>query len=343
MKTATGVLYCTLAAALPGATHAAAFTPLGLPGSRLAALSADGCVAAGNVADGGGFRWSVGGAVVRLDAAISVRALSASGRYAAGSSLDAERREVASWWDADGRVHRLGGAAGVDAISVVSQAFGVTDEPRVVGGVGDAASAFVWTPRTGLAVLPAPQAGAARAHGVSDDGAIVYGWSETPTGERRGTVWSRGVPRALADGGGREVREVIAANRTGSVLVGVLGADAAYRWSEATGIVPLPAADAPQWFGASDDGRVLVGSAGRGDARRATVWTQESGAQPLAAWLAARGAALPRDWRAHAVTAVSGDGTRVGGWGTHEGRFDSFVLDTAASPRVCGGTTAAAP
>lgn len=342
MNTAARLVGSALVAALPACANAASFTPMGQPGSQVAALSADGCVAAGNVS-GGGFRWRVGGAIVALDAAISVRALSASGRYAAGSSLDAERREVASWWDADGRVHRLGGAPGVDAISVVSQAFGVTDEPRVVGGVGSAASAFVWSPRTGLAVLPAPDARGARAQGISDDGAIVYGWRETSAGERRGTVWSHGAPRALVDHAGRAVREVVAANRAASVLVGVLGDDATYRWSDATGIVPLPADDAPQWFGASDDGRVLVGSTGHGDARRATVWTQEAGAQPLAAWLAARGAALPPDWRAHAVTAVSGDGARIAGWGTHAGRFDSFVLDTASTARSCGGDRAAAP
>jgi hypothetical protein len=349
LKTIVRVLCVALAAALPTASSAdradaAAFVPLGLPGSRLAALSADGCVAAGNVADGGGFRWAVGSAVVRLDAAISVRALSPGGRYVAGSSLDDERREVASYWDAKGRVQRLGGAPGVDAISVVSQAFGITDEPRVVGGVGAAASAFVWSARAGLRVLPSPDGAAACAYGISGDGETVYGWSESPRGERRGAVWAQGGARALVDASGRSVREIVAGNRAASVLLGALDAGgAAYRWSEATGVVPLPVADAPQWFGAADDGRLVVGSAGRGDARRAMVWAPSHGVVSFDAWIAARGVSLPPGWQVHALTAVSGDGTRVAGWGIHAGRFDSFVLDVSAAPRACAAAAEAAP
>lgn len=333
-------LFALLVAALPMRNGRAEFIALGLPGSQLAALSADGCTAVGNVSGDGaaGFRWSVGAEVKRLEAAISVRALSASGRYAAGSSLDAERREVASYWDADGRLHRLGGAPGVDAISVVSQAFGITDQPRVVGSVGSAASAFMWSPEVGLRVLAAPNAdAAARAQGVSDDGATIYGWSEAKNGQRHGAIWSQGKPRLLLDRSGASVREIVAANRSADVLIGALDEHhdhAAYHWTADGGVQPvLPAQGDAQplhLFASSADGRVLVGSAGEGNARRAMLWTADAGLQPLDRWLSDRGVAVPRDWHLSAVTAITGDGQRMAGWGMRDGRFDSFVLDVSA-------------
>ncbi|MBO9661362.1 hypothetical protein [Dokdonella sp.] len=320
-----------IAVAMP--SRAAEFTALGLPGSQLAALSADGCVAAGSISGGeAGFRWNVGAGVQKLDAAISVRALSASGRYVAGSSLDAERREVASYWDADGRLHRLGGAPGVDALSVVSQAFGVTDAAQVVGSLGDAAAAFVWTPADGLRLLPGD--GAARAEGVSEDGAVIYGWNEGEDGRRRGALWSAGTRRSLLDREHRAVREIAAASHSARVLLGTLddarGATAAYRWRADDGVVALPSRSSLQplhLLSSSEDGRLVVGSAGQGNERRAVIWSADGGLQPLERWLAGRGIALPAGWQFGAATAISADGRRLGGWGLREGRFDSFVLD----------------
>ncbi len=325
-----------LAAAVPGG--AAEFAALGLPGSQLAALSADGCTAAGGISGGeAGFRWSVGGGVQKLEAAISVRALSASGRYAAGSSLDAERREVASYWDADGRLHRLGGAPGVDAISVVSQAFGVTDAQQVVGSVGNAAAAFAWTPADGLRLLDAGGAAAARAEGVSDDGTLVYGWSESADGHRRGVRWSSGAARPLRGDDARDVREIAAASRSAGVLLGLAedarGGVSAYRWSADRGVVAPPPFEPARFvrlLASSEDGRLVVGSAGQGDERRAIVWSAADGVQFLDRWLAARGVAVPPGWRLGAATAIAADGRRIGGWGLRDGRFDSFVLDLGA-------------
>src|SRR5690606_39619579 len=105
------------------------------PGSQLVALSRDGCVAAGSLVGGeaGGFRWLEQGGIEPLRNAATVRGLSASGRYVAGSLLDEQARQVAAYWDAGGRPHRLGTLAGSVSIGQVSEAFGITDEPRIVG------------------------------------------------------------------------------------------------------------------------------------------------------------------------------------------------------------------
>lgn len=342
----TAIALLGIVTAVPGA--AAEFVALGLPGAQLAALSADGCIAAGAVSGGEhGFRWTVGGEVQRLASAISVRALSASGRYAAGSSLDAERREVASYWDAAGQLHRIGGAPGIDAISVVSQAFGVTDAGQVVGSVGNAAAAFAWTPADGLHLLDTGAATAARAEGVGDDGALVYGWSEGADGRRRGLLWSAGTTRALPGDDAREVREIAAASRSARVLLGLVadphGGVTAYRWSAQRGVV-VPPPLAPVRFlrllASSEDGRLVVGSAGQGDERRAIVWSDADGVQFLDRWLAARGVAVPPGWRLGAATAIAADGRRIGGWGLRDGRFDSFVLDLRDDDPATAGCAA---
>ncbi|WP_300615368.1 hypothetical protein [Dokdonella sp.] len=334
---ARGLVAAAVLVAAAGNAAAAGFHALGLPGAQLAALSADGCLAAGLVSGGqAGFRWRVGTGVETLDGAISVRALSASGRYAAGSSLDAERREVASYWDADGRLHRLGGAAGVDSISVVSQAFGVTDEPRIVGSVGNAAAAFVWTRADGLRLLEGPEGAlAARAEGLADDGTTIYGWAEAPGGRRRGVLWSAGAPRFLPDRPDLAVREISAASRSARILLGAAGDASAFRWNVETGAVAVDAAvpaQAVHLLSSSEDGRLAVGSRGQGNERVAVVWSVNGGVQPLDRWIAARDIALPPGWRLGAATAISGDGQRIGGWGQHDGRFDSFVLDLAGEP-----------
>ncbi len=333
---ARGLAVAAASALLAGAGNApaAGFHALGVPGAQIAALSADGCLAAGLVSGGeAGFRWRIGTGVQTLEGAISVRALSASGRYAAGSSLDAERREVASYWDADGRLHRLGGAPEVDAISVVSQAFGVTDEPRIVGSVGNAARAFVWTQAAGLRLLEAPEAAvAARAEGIGDDGAAIYGWIETKADGRRGVLWSDGTSRFLRDRENRAVREISAGSHAARILLGAVDDVAAFRWSAEEGAsrVAAPAsAQAVRLLSSSEDGRLAVGSSGQGNERRAIVWSAADGVQPLDRWIAARGASAPAGWRLGAATAVSADGRRIAGWGQHDGRFDSFVVDLA--------------
>jgi len=339
---------CVCSTGLPAAADAAGFTALGMPGSQLLALSRDGRVGAGGLvgANTGGFRWSQSRGVQPLPGAMSVRAVSASGRYVAGSSIDAGQREVASYWNADGQLVRIGGLPGTAwQGGLVSIAFGISDEPRVVGVANSAeqrSTAFEWTSTHGMHALPFPaEAKSARAGGVSDDGRHVYGWVESSAGARRGVIWDDGAPKLLADAGSVAAGEILGGNRDLSVLLGVDaqhggGADSAYRWRADDGVRTFESAAAlpspPLLFVSSDDGRLLAGSAGTGAGRVAVVWTQEAGLQSLDALLAARGVAVPPGWTLAAATGVSGDGRRIGGWGQHDGHFDSFVVDLPAPP-----------
>lgn len=332
---------------LPIAAARAAFVPLDLPGSQLIALSRDGCVAAGSLlgGDAGGFRWSAHGGVERLRSAATVRGLSASGRYVAGSLLDEHDRQVAAYWDASGRPHRLGTLAGSVSIGQVSEAFGITDEPRIVGSVRRAAEghmAFVWSAAGGMRELPTPDGGSARALGIGDAGR-VYGWMQTTDG-LHGVAWYGARSYLLRGASGEPVGEVLGADRRGEVLLGISergdGGHSVYRWSDDGGARFLPVAHASMplhLFASSDDGRILVGGAGTGDRREAVLWIEGRSVVTLVQWLAERAIELPSHWRPSVLTAISGDGQRLAGWGTVDGRLDSFVigLESSGAAKSC--------
>lgn len=352
------LLSCTAASCLPALAWSAGFTALGAPGSQLLALSRDGRAGAGSLigATTGGFRWSESKGMQPLPGAMSVRGVSASGRYVAGSSIDAEQREVASYWNADGELVRVGGLPGTAwQGGLVSIAFGISDEPRMVGIATSSEQrsiAFEWTAAHGMRALPLPpEAKVAWAGGVSDDGRHVYGWIEANSGPRRGVLWNDGAPRLLADTGRDAPGEVLGGNRDLSVLLGVDAprggaSDLAYRWRADVGaqaLKPLERSPSPlRLFVSSDDGRVLAGSAGNGANRVAMIWSHGAGLQPLSALLAARGVAVPVGWTLAAATGVSGDGRRIGGWGLHDGQFDSFVIDLPDAPSASAAAASGA-
>ncbi|MBO9663700.1 hypothetical protein [Dokdonella sp.] len=314
-----------------------------MPGSQLLALSRDGRAGAGSLigASTGGFRWSEAKGIQPLPGAMSVRGVSASGRYVAGSSIDAEQREVASYWTAEGELVRIGALPDTAwQGGLISIAFGISDEPRVVGVASNPeqrSTAFEWTADGGMRALPLPaEAKAARAGGVSDDGRHIYGWVESASGSRRGVLWRDGAPRLLGAVGGVAAGEVLGGNRDLSVLLGIdvphgRGGDVAYRWSTdggAQALKPGEALPSPlRLFVSSDDGRTLVGSAGNGANRVAVAWTAAAGLRSLDALLAAHGVAVPAGWTLAAATGISGDGRRIGGWGQHDGHVDSFVVE----------------
>lgn len=330
----------SLAALLPIAAAQAAFVPLDLPGSQLIALSRDGCIAAGSLIDGdaGGFRWSAQRGAERLRGAATVRGLSASGRYVAGSLLDEQARQVAAYWDADGRPHRLGELPGSASIGQVSEAFGISDEPRAVGSARRAVvghAAFVWSAAAGMRELPPPGGGSARALGIGEAGRI-YGWAQAADG-LHGVAWYGARARLLVDANGAPAGEVLGADRRGEVLLGVSdrgdGGHSAYRWSVDGGVLALPAAAAASTplylFASSDDGRILVGGSGTGDRREAVLWIEGRTIVTLAQLLAERAIELPPRWRPSVLTAISGDGRRLAGWGTVDGKLDSFLIELA--------------
>lgn len=329
------LLACALAAR-PSA--AASFLALGLRGSQLSALSADGRSATGSVvgAASGGFLWHEGHGAELLPGALSARGISASGRYVAGSALDRNDHEVAAWWDGSNTPHRIGGLPGAAArAGVLSRGVAVSDDGRVVGTANDREDhdvAFSWTQARGLHALPLDAAGASSVViGLSDDGERAFGWRSTPSA-RLAVVWHGREERAITIPS--DCTDPRGASRDATILLGlfVSGADPApCAWNTRThsaktlaGSTTLPS---PLEFTAiGDDGALMAGSAGSGG-RRVAIVRSERGVEMLSAFLAARHVAVPQGWNLSAATAISADGCRIGGYGQHDGAFDSFVAD----------------
>jgi len=319
---------------------AAGFVTIDFPGAQLNALSADGRVASGSVVGGssGGFRWNEGGHAQALRDAVSAQGISASGRYVVGSALDAQQREVAAYWDDAGEVHRLGGLAGAVArASVLSLGLTVDDDLEISGSANtrdDHRVAFDWRPGAGMRRLPALDADdSSGVLGLGNMDGRVLGWSGHGDAVRRNVLWRAGEVRALDEPLGSA--ELTGGSHDASTLLGLstrTPSQEAFRWTKPAGLQPLlqPASALPRpaRFGASsDDGRILVGSAGHGAQRVAVVWTDARGAEPLTAWLERNGVAIPPGWTLIAATAISADGSCIGGYGLRAGRFQSFIID----------------
>lgn len=318
---------------------AAGFRAFGLPGSQLAALSADGQRAAGGLIGhtSGGFAWADGRGAEPLPGAMSVRAMSPNGRYVVGTTLDADGREVATWWSADGRAHPIGGFADADArAGVLSAAWGVADDLTIVGNAVDgrhASIAFAWSPSLGLRALEAGT-GPGAAVGISRDGRRVYGWIEDAQGRHACVIWNdlRLATRLEPT----VAKEPVGADRdANTVLViaqGERGDSTPLAWFSSQPATPVSfgtsASTAPlRLVAASDDAQTLVGTLGSGAQRDAVVWTADGGIQSLTAFAHAHGIVVPPGWTLVAATAISADGRRIGGYGLRDGRFDSFVID----------------
>lgn len=204
----------SLCSPLPAA--AAGFTALDLPGSQLTALSEDGRVAAGSLAgsDSGGFRWQRDRGAQPLPHAVSVHGISPSGRHVAGSSLDENANEVATWWDLGGDAHRI------DALprdlGSPSVGHAIDDDARLSGvahGRDDRHIAFSWTAADGLRVLgPAATRVPAACPGTGAPGASA----ELPAPIEFGATSRDGALRVGHAGGGGQRRAIVWAAHGGT-------------------------------------------------------------------------------------------------------------------------------
>ncbi len=209
-----------------------------------------------------------------------------------------------------------------------SDAMAVSDDCSVIVGMSQFSAtvqhAYRWTAAGGMVDIGAP-AGAARssrAFGVSADGSVVVGEGEfVDAGTFSG--FRTGAYRWTAAGGFQSLGALqplfptyaFSVSGDGSVIVGAGGVSItvggsgingsrAFRWTQATGLVPIGPLAGHQYAdaaGVSDNGRIVVGTSsigpldhngvggvlrGRGTAFR---WTQTTGIQDLKQLLVAAG------------------------------------------------------
>lgn len=340
-----------LGLALSTAATAGTFTSLDQPGTMLIALSEHGRIATGSFMGGdSAWRWSRARGFSTVEHYSGINGMNSWGQPIAGQATDANGNLVAAIAYSNAEffdpilVGGLPGGQGLDGM--LSAGYDSADDGTVVGLAYNASSdavAFRWQAATGISELPRLDLdGASRANAISRDGHVIIGWNDTAKGARRAVKWVDGSISEFLDGDGLQVGEALGINRDGSVVVGTgagANGDEAWRWTAAGGLQALGIIgsgsffDRAYGFGVSDDGNLVGGASGFGFQREAVVWTPATGMVRLSAYLADRGITVPKGWLLNSVTAVSGDGKVIGGWGLDPaGAINSFVVELETTP-----------
>ncbi len=313
----------------------ASFHVLGLAGTRPTAVSSDGAWITG-AAPSGAFRWSAASGISTITnfGGSGTPDIASGGNRVALSLLDLSGNELAAVWTPSGTtfIPGLGGQSGTS----IGSAWAANSDASVVVGLGwinaGTAHAFKWTQSSGISLdLGALGGNSSRANGVSDDGTVVTGWDEDPTGFRRPCFWSGGTETLIDLNPG----EADALTPNGSVITGISNGDL-MRWTSA-GMVTLgklpnsdPFSDEATGLAISADGNTIVGSNGNGffgTPFRAFIWRPGAGMVEVKQLLVALGATTAANYDLSSAVGVSADGrTLVGGTGAFPfGPFDTWV------------------
>jgi len=247
-------------------------------------------------------------------------------------SLD--MRSMAYW--EDGEWTSLGSVYGYSLDHSISSGFGMNDDGSYIVGYswkpGLLAEACYWSEETGMQPLNQVNPGmSSRANDVTADGSLIVGWSEAPTGTRKGYRWVRNAdstytPVFLGAFGSdpawhnSEPQDI---SEDGTYVVGSSWTDdagpAAFFWTEETGIqnisTDIEDVSSSYAYAVSEEG-VTVGSFNyyNGGRHTAFIWTEELGTQIFADYLTNIGAQLPEG--VHLITAadISRDGRYITGY-----------------------------
>ena len=177
-------------------------------------------------------------------------------------------------------------------------------------------------------VLPTLFSGpASRANAINDDGSIIVGWQDQPTGERSAAKWVNTVPELILTSSGGLNGEALAVSGDGNIIVGggYNFGRSAWIWRPDTGVLPLgggastSAPAVPSSYVAldvSDKGQFVVGFVGRSGTSKAVIW--KDGVKRsilLADFLKQRGVIVPDGWHLSVANVISADGSTIYGWG----------------------------
>jgi probable HAF family extracellular repeat protein len=310
-----------------------AFHGLGdLPGwginSKAYGVSSDGSVVVGTSYSENGpeaFRWTQESKMVGLgdlepgrftSAALQV---AASGSVAVGSSIiDDEWGYEAFRWSAATGMTGLGDLAGGVFYSSASDVS--ADGSVIVGDSRSATSteAFRWTSATGMVALGIlPGSIESHAQAVSDDGAMVVGYTE-----RSAFYWT--ATGGLTNLGNGYRAYGVAPD--GTVIVGILPQASGHqlvKWNAAhqadtLGMLPDKGNYTAQLYKTSKNGDIIVGYYLDNNARgKGFIWTQTHGLLDLQYAIESVYGLDLNGWTLVAATDISDDGSTIVGWGTN--------------------------
>lgn len=324
----------------------------GQSGSVALGVSDDGLTVVGSASSSGhsqAFRWTAQLGMIGLgdlptgDTLSEANAVSSDGRVTVGfgtinNAGDANSRQAFSWTQSSGMMG-LGYLAG----STYSRANAVSIDGSVVVGTssGFGAGAFRWTQSTGmqsLGVLPGGTPGGSFAEGVSSDGTVVVGTSNSASGYQA-YRWNASTGMVgLGDLPGGETRSQawdVSAN--GEFVVGESGtvsgqvlAQEAFRWSAGEGMQSLGdlpgGAISSSAFAASGNGEVVVGRGYTAGGDTAFIWTPAGGMRSLKSVLTNDFGLNLSGWSLERATDISSDGSTIVGLGRHSnGVGEAFI------------------
>ena len=305
------------------------------------ALGANNFTVVGTTFSGEAFYWMPSSGVVRIGGREGV-AVSRDGQTIVGNTLDANQKENAAIW-LGGTEWRALGSFHPDALpcdSLLSGAFGASDDGRVIVGLGwdgcRFARAFRWEESTGMVDLGSTVPDrSSRANDVSGDGRVVIGWQEADVGFRQGAMWVDGRQEVLVGPNG-VVGEAFGANTDGSIVVGgncSAGEQAAWMWRRESGVTCYPP---PRlrlggfnvlMRATSDDGRVVGGGHSFGLESESVLWI-DGAPHYLEEYLIERG--IPDAFEGWVntgfINAVSPDGRVLAGYGAGPRTFQGYLV-----------------
>ncbi len=180
-----------------------------------------------------------------------------------------------------------------------------------------------------------------RGNGITDDGSVVVGWQDNTFGSRQAVKWVNGVQEYILDNNGERVGEAIAVNGAGTAIIGTAFNDPSgvfgkgWLWREGKGMIGLGVGSTGNTqsvpIAVSADGNTVVGTTRDffTFTQRGWIWTQKGGFQWLDDFLKGQNAA---GWNIQAGSALSADGTRIGGWGFDPaGAIRGFIINLKAT------------
>jgi probable HAF family extracellular repeat protein len=259
-----------------------------------------------------------------------------------GSTIVGSVQNEAARWTSQRGLERLGVLETPSDFKYASIGTGVSADGSVVVGyctnyLGDA-EAFKWTPQTSMIGLGSPLPGS-RAFAVSDSGSVTVGTAYYVGQDGlEGEIAARWTEDGMTYFDPKPDFIVCDATDTsadGSVIVGSGGIYdlEAYRWTQASGIVPLGYIHGTGYSSfassISGDGTIIVGECDR----EAFVWDEENGMRSIKEILVADYGLNLSGWSLTAANAISYDGMTIVGYGTNpNGNLEAWV---ATIPEPC--------
>jgi len=251
------------------------------------------------------------------------------------------KTEGAFYEVASGATTRVG-SFGFSCDLAATSCWGISGDGNTMVGLGwhNGCGARAYRFQTGgsLVDLGSLVAGApSRANACSGDGSVIAGWQDTAVGERLAAYWKNGVEKFIFTQTGQSLGEAGVVSGNGQWILGLglpSNNNLAWRWSETTGYLALPASPIAGFrgypTGISNDGTRIAlfyrtpfppATGGEG-----YLWV-DGALQSLEALAAQAGITVPTGVRMALPLAISADGyTIVGSARTPQG-VQGFILD----------------